>query len=174
MIPAWDQTGTPSHFHSSTTSGSASLISSRTRDSVSPRQSPSSLILASIKREGDFAFCGASFFFVFFFMSHALSAVATDTRTARNAGNTVHSLLRYPRLEVVCTLAHAKLDDPKIRETELAKRVLLRDRLDLLPILAYGENDAAVPWNFAAGDDERSGRVLLLEVSHVRAHRTVD
>src|SRR5204862_3192337 len=77
-------------------------------------------------------------------------------------------------LEVVCTLAHAKLDDPKIRETELAKRVLLRDRLDLLPILAYGENDAAVPWNFAAGDDERSGRVLLLEVSHVRAHRTVD
>src|SRR3954464_3824144 len=53
MIPAWDQTGTPLHFHSSTTSGSASLMSARTRASVSPLQSPSSLILSSISREGD-------------------------------------------------------------------------------------------------------------------------
>src|SRR5205809_2922500 len=53
MIPACDHTGTPLHFHSSTTSGSACLMRIRTRASVSPRQSPSSLILASISREGE-------------------------------------------------------------------------------------------------------------------------
>src|SRR6187399_2255827 len=36
MIPACDHTGTPLHFHSSTTSGSACLMSVRTRASASP------------------------------------------------------------------------------------------------------------------------------------------
>jgi hypothetical protein len=40
--------GTPPHFHSSTTSGSASLTRVRSRLSVLPHQSPSSSILASI------------------------------------------------------------------------------------------------------------------------------
>src|ERR1700730_448536 len=53
MIPACSHTGTPLHFHSSTTSGSACLMIIRTRASVSPRQSLSSLILASISREGE-------------------------------------------------------------------------------------------------------------------------
>src|SRR5213083_1245730 len=53
IIPACDHTGTPLHFHCSTTSGSACLMSIRTRASVSPRQSLSSLILASIRREGE-------------------------------------------------------------------------------------------------------------------------
>src|ERR1019366_6714495 len=53
IIPACDHTGTPLHFHSSTTSGSACLMRTRTRASVSPRQSPSSLILASISSEGE-------------------------------------------------------------------------------------------------------------------------
>src|SRR2546427_3245176 len=44
IIPACDHTGTPLHFHSSTTSGSACLMRIRTRASVSPRQSLSSLI----------------------------------------------------------------------------------------------------------------------------------
>src|SRR3954454_20041981 len=57
MMPSWDQTGTPGfvafrHFHSSTTSGSACLISARTCESVSPRQSPSSWIRSSICSEG--------------------------------------------------------------------------------------------------------------------------
>src|SRR3569832_841670 len=49
MIPSWDHTGTPNiefdgffHFTSSTTSGSASLMSSRILLRVSPRQSPKS------------------------------------------------------------------------------------------------------------------------------------
>src|SRR5436190_22243261 len=58
-IPACDHTGTPpgyvgfTHFNSSTTSGSACLMRIRTRASVSPRQSPSSLILASISLPAD-------------------------------------------------------------------------------------------------------------------------
>src|SRR6478672_8644009 len=48
IIPSWYHVGTPRHFHSSTTSGSACLMSFRIRASVSPRQSESSLILASI------------------------------------------------------------------------------------------------------------------------------
>src|SRR6266516_4828677 len=62
MIPACDHTGVPLHFHSSTTSGSACLMTVRSRESVSPRQSPSSLILASINSDGDPGFCGALFF----------------------------------------------------------------------------------------------------------------
>src|SRR5688572_30198831 len=52
IIPACDHTGTPRHFHSSTTSGSTCLMSVPTRERVSPRQSPSSAILASISRDG--------------------------------------------------------------------------------------------------------------------------
>src|SRR5205807_6683404 len=44
IIPACDHTGTPLHFHSSSASGSACLIRARSRASVSPRQSLSSLI----------------------------------------------------------------------------------------------------------------------------------
>src|ERR1700677_2418111 len=66
MIPSCSHTGTPRHFHSSTTSGQASLIRLRTRANVSPRQSPSSFIRASISREGavpSFAFVAALFVF---------------------------------------------------------------------------------------------------------------
>src|SRR6185437_15393086 len=55
--PSCDHTGTPLHFHSSTTSGSASLTKVRSWLSALPRQSPSSLILASISSEGDLPFC---------------------------------------------------------------------------------------------------------------------
>src|SRR5581483_2248494 len=53
MIPASDQVGVPRHFHSSTTSGSASRISRRTRASSSPRQSPSSAIRWSMRADAD-------------------------------------------------------------------------------------------------------------------------
>src|SRR5271165_1374831 len=53
IIPACDHTGTPLHFHSSTTSGSACLMRMRIRASVSPRQPLSSLILASISSVGE-------------------------------------------------------------------------------------------------------------------------
>jgi hypothetical protein len=60
MMPSCSHTGTPSiefdgflHFTSSTTSGSASLMRLLTLASVSPRQSPSAAIRASINREGE-------------------------------------------------------------------------------------------------------------------------
>jgi len=52
-IPACDQTGVPIHFHSSTTSGSASLMSLRILPKVCPRQSPSSAIRRSISLDAD-------------------------------------------------------------------------------------------------------------------------
>src|SRR5579862_9192164 len=67
MMPSCSHTGTPRHFHSSTTPGQASLMRLRTRASVSPRQSPSSLIRASISRDGEvpaFAFVAALLAFV--------------------------------------------------------------------------------------------------------------
>src|SRR6266567_3219829 len=62
MPPSWDHTGVPIHFHSSITSGSACLMRARTCDSVVPRQSSSSLILASISREGESPMVVALFF----------------------------------------------------------------------------------------------------------------
>src|SRR5262245_52223606 len=68
MMPPCDQTGTPglvgfTHFHSSTTSGSASLMRLRMRLSVFPRQSPRSAIRCEM-RSG----AGLSFFALGFFM----------------------------------------------------------------------------------------------------------
>src|SRR6516164_2757898 len=64
-MPPWEKTGVPAdfalaHFHSSTISGSAWWMMPRTFASVVPRQSPSSLIFASIEAEADFS--GADFF----------------------------------------------------------------------------------------------------------------
>src|SRR3954451_11363079 len=58
MMPSCDQTGVPgmvcfAHFHSSTTSGSACLMSSRIMPRVCPRQSPSSAIRSSINSDAD-------------------------------------------------------------------------------------------------------------------------
>src|SRR5438034_10718903 len=57
-MPPWDQMGVPgdvglTHFHSSTISGSAWCMISRTFASVFPRQSPSSLIFSSMNAEAD-------------------------------------------------------------------------------------------------------------------------
>src|SRR3984885_4702580 len=68
MMPACSHTGTPRHFHASDLSGSACLMSALTRASVSPRQSFSSLILASISAEGESppfsSFAPLSLFFI--------------------------------------------------------------------------------------------------------------
>src|SRR5438132_12785514 len=55
ISPLCDQTGVPLHFHSSATSRSASMIRARSRESISPLQSPRSSILASISSDGDSA-----------------------------------------------------------------------------------------------------------------------
>src|SRR3979409_2123164 len=50
-MPSCDQTGVPLHFHSSTTSGSACLMSLRILPRVFPRQSPSSAILFEMRSD---------------------------------------------------------------------------------------------------------------------------
>src|SRR5262244_408980 len=62
MMPSCDQTGVPIHFHSSTTAGSASLMSLRILPRVSPRQSPSSAILFEISADADSPWLASDFF----------------------------------------------------------------------------------------------------------------
>src|SRR3954468_6492387 len=62
MMPSCDQTGVPIHFHSSTTSGSASLMSVRILLRVSPRQSPSSAILFEMSSDADWPWLAPDFF----------------------------------------------------------------------------------------------------------------
>src|SRR5712671_3841247 len=88
IIPACDHTGTPLHFHSSTTSGSACLMRVRTRASVSPRQSLSSLILASISREGESPVPSFAPLFIFFMVVVAFLKVVV-------ARPSLQVLLRY-------------------------------------------------------------------------------
>src|SRR5438132_2845756 len=67
MMPSCDQTGVPGfvaliHFHSSTTSGSAFLMSLRILLRVSPRQSPSSAILFEMSSDADWPWLASDFF----------------------------------------------------------------------------------------------------------------
>src|SRR5881227_2569765 len=62
MMPLCDQVGVPIHFHSSTTSGSASLMSLRILLSVFPRQSPSSAILFEMSSDADWPWLAPDFF----------------------------------------------------------------------------------------------------------------
>src|SRR6202030_4247400 len=62
MMPSCDQIGVPIHFHSSTTSGSASLMSLRILPRVSPRQSPSSAILFEMSSDAGWSWLAAGFF----------------------------------------------------------------------------------------------------------------
>src|SRR5262245_16108783 len=62
-MPSCDHTGIP-HFHSSTTFGSASLMSLRILASVSPRQPASSAMRSSISTEGGWPPVEPDFFMV--------------------------------------------------------------------------------------------------------------
>src|SRR5205807_4751155 len=67
MMPSCDQTGVPglvglTHFHSSTMSGSAALMSLRILLRVSPRQSPSSAILFEMSSAAGWPWLAPDFF----------------------------------------------------------------------------------------------------------------
>src|ERR1700752_1470378 len=81
MMPACSHTGTPLHFHSSTTSGSACLMSFRIRARVSPRQSFSPLILASMSADGESPlFPSCEPLFIFFMVVVAFFIVDSAAR----------------------------------------------------------------------------------------------
>src|SRR3954471_560179 len=62
LIPSCDHTGVPIHFHSSTTSGSAALISLRILPRVFPRQSPRLAIRSEMSLDADSPSLPADFF----------------------------------------------------------------------------------------------------------------
>src|ERR687898_2097073 len=79
-MPSCDQTGVPgvvglTHFHSSTTSGSASLMSARILLRVFPRQSPSSAIRFEMSSDADWSSVAPDFFM---FSSYDCRAHAGD------------------------------------------------------------------------------------------------
>src|ERR1700704_2918491 len=82
MMPSCDQTGVPglvglTHFHSSTTSGSAFLMSVRILLRVSARQSPRSAILCEMSSDADWPWLAPDFFM---FSSQAIAGVACTRR----------------------------------------------------------------------------------------------
>src|SRR5437879_10045355 len=83
MMPSCDQPGVPIHFHSSTTSGSASLMSLRILLRVSPRQSPSSAILFEMSSDADWPWLAPDFFM---FALHSEAVVDVRLEPARHAG----------------------------------------------------------------------------------------
>src|SRR5437867_12112099 len=67
MMPSCDHTGVPglvglTHFHSSTTSGSASWMSDRILLRVFPRQSPSAVIVFEMNSDADWSWPVRDFF----------------------------------------------------------------------------------------------------------------
>src|SRR5437868_6061398 len=80
MMPPCDQIGVPIHFHSSTTSGSASLMSSRILLRVSPRQSPRSAILFEMSSDAGWPWFAPDFFM--FSSSHYPSSVEARGRAS--------------------------------------------------------------------------------------------
>src|SRR5258706_6363156 len=86
MMPSCDQIGVPIHFHSSTTSVSASLMSLRILPRVFPRQSPSSAILSEMSSDADWPWLAPDFFM----LSSLLGGIAPDqpkNPTGQCAGN---------------------------------------------------------------------------------------
>src|SRR5580704_3984730 len=82
MMPPCDQTGVPglvalTHFHSSTPSGSAFLMSLRILLRVSPRQSPSSAILFEMSSDADWPWLAPDLFML---SSYPLAGVACTRR----------------------------------------------------------------------------------------------
>src|SRR3982074_2348345 len=99
MMPSCDQIGVPIHFHSSTTSGSASLMSLRILLRVSPRQSPSSAILFEMSSDADWPWLAPDFFMFSFFpwRPESLRTVLQESREAKQClGVTVTVLQQRP------------------------------------------------------------------------------
>src|SRR2546422_6815794 len=91
MMPSCDQIGVPGfvaliHFHSSTTSGSASSMSLRMLLRVSPRQSPSSAIRFEMSSDADWPWLAPDFFmftswkFQIAFICNSAARPAPDSR----------------------------------------------------------------------------------------------
>src|SRR5712671_4893366 len=93
MMPSCDQTGVPglvglTHFHSSTTSGSACLMSLRILPRVFPRQSPSSAILFEMSSDADWPWLAPDFFMFssWKFQNYFICKTVEDSHVSLNDG----------------------------------------------------------------------------------------
>src|SRR5450631_3087159 len=105
---------------------------------------------------------------------HAIETMMSARRTGVHPFVDTSASVDDSFREIVCTLARSELNDAKIREAVRVKRVFLHDGLDLLPILAHGQDDPSVPRDFSARDEEMSGSVILVQKRDVRGHVRVD
>src|SRR5438067_7985095 len=125
MMPSCDQTGVPglfgfTHFHSSTTSGSASLMSLRILPRVSPRQSPSSAILFEMSSAADWPWLAPDFFM---FSSSLVVLVVTappDTRLVAPLGCAVEPLVHAPEAVQSARIGGIGVVDDAVVERERA------------------------------------------------------
>ena len=79
-----------------------------------------------------------------------------------------------PFLNVVRALACSELDNPKVRETLLAKRIFFDDGFDVPSILADGQDDPAISRYLSTRDQEVAGSVVLLQKNDMRRHMRVN
>jgi hypothetical protein len=84
------------------------------------------------------------------------------------------SVLLDPFLNVVRALAGSELDDPKVGEAVLAKRIFLDDGFDLPSADADGQDDPAISRYLSTRDEKIAGSVVLLQENDVRGHVRVD
>jgi hypothetical protein len=79
-----------------------------------------------------------------------------------------------PFLNIVRALAGSELDDPKVGEIVLVKRIFLDDGLDLPSTLADSQDDPAISRYLSTRDQKVTGRVVLLQENDVRGHVRVN
>src|SRR4051812_38275655 len=75
-----------------------------------------------------------------------------------------------PLLDVVRALAGTELDNPKVGEAVLVKRIFFDDGFDEPSIPADGDDNAAVSWDLSARHQEIAGGVVLLQEHDVGGH----
>src|SRR5437764_1652624 len=109
MMPSCDQIGVPIHFHSSTTSGSASLMSLRILLRVSPRQSPSSTILFEMSSDADWPWLAPDFFMFSSskFRRHFICKTVEDSGEPLRISEKFANPSPAPRVQRLCRGAEA-------------------------------------------------------------------
>jgi PadR family transcriptional regulator PadR len=88
------------------------------------------------------------------------------------AGDSPSSLDSF--LNILRSLARAKLDDAKVGEAALDEGIFADDRFDLLQTLADRDDDSTVSRNLSTRDQEVAGSVVVLQEGDVRGHIRVD
>jgi hypothetical protein len=102
-------------------------------------------------------------------MARSRKPLAALRRDSKRMGSLVD-----PLLDVVRALTCTELDDAKIGEAALVKRIFQDDRFDLFPALADRQDDPAVSGYLSARNQKMARGVVLLQEGDVRGHMPVN